>query len=355
MAITWPAQANANIAASTQRLFLRSVVDQVLFKMPLYARLLMADQVKKVWPGGDYITRPVKTARMYSLAQDYGPNDALTAGSLTLLDAPRFLWKMFQVPVLYGVKERFMNSGGKETQLLDLIEFLVDTAQDGAREHMYRLMYDATTTDDGDKFQSVIQALDHGDSGADVGYTYGGLIRDISAGTRNWWQSADMTDFDGAASHQDTQYSASIDTVRRGLSAVNRYARPKSEFLIACGSEIHLALKSWIQTERISTEAGPLAKYGFNSFTIDSVECVEDIFLRNANITNSHKWLFIYHVPSWELRFHPERMMAFTGFTWQGDRVGGFDQWLARILNMGNFMCWQPNVNMWLSNVVVTT
>jgi hypothetical protein len=51
------------------------------------------------------------------------------------------------------------------------------------------------------------------------------------------------------------------------------------------------------------------------------------------------------------LRIHTSRDFQMTDFVWQGDRVNGYDKWLARILVAGNLVCWKPNGSMWLNNV----
>ena len=80
---------------------------------------------------------------------------------------------------------------------------------------------------------------------------------------------------------------------------------------------------------------------------------MEDPFLRNANETDSQKWFFIFDVTTWELRFQPGEMFRMTDFTDQATIIGGYPQSLARVYNTGNFMCWAPRRNIWLTNMVV--
>ncbi len=355
MATAFPTESNQNIQSSTRRLWIRSTIDQVLFKMPLYARLLMARGVRQPAGGGNQITRPVIMDDMEDLAQDYAENDQLEGGSKTLLDTPTFTHKMFQLPVTYGPREEFENAGGPDTQILDLTTFLVRRAQYSARKHLYKLMWDTSSTpsstDTGKKFQSIIQALDHGT-------TYGNLTRAGASGTRAWWESADINDINaqasesGNASTQDTAYSASIETFRKMVDAIDENIEDHSQLMAICGPSLYLKFKSWVQTEHSKTNfTGPMARYGFDSIMVDDVELVKDHYLKNGNITNSHKWLFLLNIPSWNLMLHPKRTFAFTGFTWQGKIEGGYDRWMARVLCRGNLVNWQPNSNIWLSNV----
>jgi hypothetical protein len=355
MATSWPTETNQNIQSSTRRLWVRTTIDQVLFKMPLYSRLLMAGGVRQPEKGGTEITRPVITDNLESLGQDYTENEPLEGGSKTLLDTPTFRWKMFQIPVTYGPREQFENAGGSDTQILDMSSFLVDEAQKATRIHLNKLMWDTSSTpgstDTGRKFQSIIQALDHGT-------TYGNLARAGASGTRAWWESADIEGINaagsesGSASTQDTAYAASIETVRKMIDAVSENIESGQQLMGVCGPTLHLKLKSLVQTEHSKANfAGPMAKYGFDSFMIDDVEFVKDPYLKNKNITNSHKWLLILNIPSWNLYLHPQRSFAFTGFKWQGDIENGYDRWLARVMCRGNLVCWEPNSNIWLSNV----
>jgi len=151
---------------------------------------------------------------------------------------------------------------------------------------------------------------------------------------------------------KDTSYSPTIDLTDKMMDAVTRNETGQSSrWLYICGEAIYRALKKYVRAKRIDTSASPLAKFGFQSFTIDGVTFVKDPYLRTANLTNSHKYMFLIDLNTWEFRVHPQRSFLFTGFTWQAQFTGGADEWLARIFLMGNLVCWQPNANIWLSNV----
>jgi len=91
-----------------------------------------------------------------------------------------------------------------------------------------------------------------------------------------------------------------------------------------------------------------LAKYGFQTFVIDGVEFVQDSWLTTNSMTTD---FFLLAPSTWDLRVSPKRNFKMTGFTWQGDQVGGLDKYLARILLAGNLTCSKPNANIWKSNM----
>ena len=390
----WPEITDLNVSSTTRKMWIPNVVSQVVFKMPLAAKMYMSGGVKKEWNGGTLITRPVLIDDLSSLAQSFGEEDQLTGGRKTLLKTPSFGWKSFQVPLVYTKKQADMNAG--PNRVLDFSKFLVQQGFLAARIHMCKMMYNGsgaggagatqtasntgalgaytgavTQSGDGDAhvdFQSIIHALDHGDvtasSTGDLGYQYGNVTRDLSGNTVDCWQSADINsgfDGTGTTSVQDTEITASIGNFRKALSVVRRNIEPASQFLCVVGPTLYQAFQSivgaGVSITKGSGEPGDLVKFGFNSFTLDNIEVVEDPFLVENNravpsVTTMSKWFFIYHVPSWELRFKPGDMFRLTAFQDQAVMINGYAQHMARIYGTGNFMCWQPNANIMLTNMV---
>ena len=105
MADQWPDINNENLSSATKKLWIPNVVSQVVFKMPMLAKMYLSGQVKKAWDGGTVITRPVKVARMENLAQSFDENDQLTGGRVSMLKTPSFQWKDNQVPLVYTRRE----------------------------------------------------------------------------------------------------------------------------------------------------------------------------------------------------------------------------------------------------------
>lgn len=363
-AISFPTEANSNLQASTRELWIRTIKSQVFMKMPLLARLLLSRRVS--WKGGKFITRPVDKAEMDDQAQAYLPSEPLTTGRKTMLETPYANWKYLQVPVVYDVEEELQNDGG-EPEVFDLTQFLVKKAQRATRIKLYRMMYDevaldsggdpdlqddaatAYTFDNGRNFCGIRQALCHD-------HTYMHVTRTTST-VNKWWQGASIGE---NYTDHDTARTASINTFRLAVSAAQRYeVTSPGDYLCIVGPTIFLALKSELESRHIYQRDGsPLAKYGFNTMMIDGIEVVEDpwltstFYLEGTSTTlAAEKWMFLLNVQDWELRLHPKRAFAFTGFNWQGDRANGYDEWLARVMLAGNFCCWRPNGSIYLNNV----
>lgn len=334
---------NSNIQATTRELFLRTIKSQVFMKMPLYARLLLAKKVS--WEGGRYISAPVDMAEMDSLTQAYLPAERLTTGRKTMLDTPYFHWKYSQTPSVYDVEEELQNAGGVGTAPVKFVKFLTRKAHRAARLALYKQMYgigtSGTDADHDADFQSVRDALTHD-------ATYGHLTRATTV-TNKWWQGASIGE---TYADQGDTFTASINTFRRARSAIGVYVEQPADLLCVVGSTIFLNLQSEVEARHIYNRDGSvLAKYGFNTLMLDGVEVVEDPWLRNSLQTNAHKWFFIFNINDWELRIHPRRSFKFTGYTWQGDKADGYDEWLARIMLAGNLVCWKPNGSIYLSAV----
>ncbi len=338
---TLPTSPNANIQATTREAWVRSVERQVFRRMPLINRLLMKKKVR--WAGGKVITRPVDKAELDDQAQDYTPAEGLRSSRKTFLENPYFKWKFFQVPVAYDIEEFIQNGGSADVKVVDFVSYLVEKAHRAALIKLYKLMYETaqSSTDAGKWVQGVRQALTH-----DV--QYGHLTRTIGSSINDYWQGASIAE---TFADQATARPASVNTFRLAMSAVKLYVHDPADYLCVVGPTIHLALKSWVEAKKVMLKDGPLAKFGFNSFTLDGVEVVEDPYLKNSVLSNAHKMMFIFNVNTWQLRVHPERSFKMTPFVWQGDRVGGLDQWLARVLFAGNLVCWAPNSNIMLTNV----
>ena len=81
----------------------------------------------------------------------------------------------------------------------------------------------------------------------------------------------------------------------------------------------------------------------------DNHEVVSVPYLQRTSTTRA--WVFILNLKYWELRIHERRKEKLTPWVWQGDRSGGHDYWLSRIMWAGNFHCWKPKSSLWLSSV----
>jgi len=331
----------------------------------MITRMLMADRIS--WGGGQSLRRPVDIAEMDEFLQPYGYNDLLTAESKTFLDSASFTWKLFQVPLVYPAQYLIENKGSAAT--INLRQLLVRKANRAVQIGLVKMFYGVNLADAADsvtvgqdvidytsvngdnhkQFQSARQALTHD-------ATYGHITRTVSSNTNTYWQGRSLGD---VYTDQATSRQGSIDTFRKMVQKIQEFApeNPRDgDYLCVVGPDLHLKLKTYVE-RFLTLTPGPLVKYGFKSFMIDNIEVAMDYRLQDKHIydvTNSRgaaKEMWFFHVPSWELRFHPERAIRMTKWTWQGDRPGGIDMYLARILAAGNFVCWQPNLSALLTNV----
>jgi len=361
-------ETNENIQASTRAAWKMSVTNQVFLSNPMLARMLMANKV--IWRGGTELVFPVQKAEGDNMVQYYSATDGLDAKSKTYLTLVKFQWKHMQLPVMYGLDEEVKNSGGGDTKVFDLRKFLVDRAHDALRIALVNQMYGcdssgARGTDnsllstefvsavDGDTakpFQSATQALSHS-------APYGSLTRTTTT-VNPWWQGASMA---GTYADFATAGTISPDFIAQMQDACmehNGQYKP-SDYLIVMGPALYRKLRQWVQAHKMDTGTGRLAKYGFDSFTWNGWEIAKDFRLQakyisgitNAATTPAQNWVFCFCVPTWELRFHSKLGLKFTGFKWQGDVAGGRNEWLARIMASGNFICRQPGVNCWRNNI----
>jgi hypothetical protein len=363
MAVAKPTDLNANINVLVHEAYWEGIIPQVMLATPFTAKLMASRRVS--WKGGKVIMGITDTKELTGHMQVYGENTAMTVQRSSFLENPYWDWKFAQNPIAYTMKE-YIQNGGSYSEA-DLVKLLVSKSNRASRLGMNNMMYgipvnslpggtatpytiytDTEGTDDSLGFQSVRHALTHG-----TGTTtkYGHIARDYSGPTNAYWESADLGGWASTAGVQTTACDANIDNVRIAIDECSQWLEKPGEFLAVCGPANYRKLKKWVEAKRIDTGKGELVKFGFDSFTIDNVEFVKDNWLKEANIVGGSTMFFLFHMPSWELRIHPDRSFEFTDFTWQGDKPDGLDQWVARILLAGNLICNQPNCNMFLTSM----
>lgn len=344
---------NANITATTRELWESTRVREVEYKMPLIAALIKRNR-KRV--AGTKIKRTLDYAYTDSVTQEYRPNEPLTSETMDFLTTAEFNWRYVQHPVKYGVEEFAMNRGADQATAPggDLIRALVAKAQDSMRLKLYKMAFypfdsDTDTASTVTRFQSVGDALaQYGDVA-----TYGGLTR--NATTMAWWNGAS---YDGTYADNNTARVMTIRNLRQCISALRRHNQNimRQNLLIVMGSDLFGGLQDQIESHHQQTSPGMgLAEFGFNEIALDGVSIVEEPWFDtqpygSSSGDDTQKWVCVFHVPDWEYRVYPGRDMAFTGFRWQGDIEGGKDEWLGRIMLLGNLVCWRPNSSMHQTN-----
>jgi hypothetical protein len=370
MALNAPTITNTNLDNTTRELWEDTVQKEVVEKNVLLARLLMAKQIDQTRSGGKYIAKTVTYTEAIGGGGWYTTNQPLISGSNTFVDRPYFLWKNIQKSTTKDLDEEMDNNDPHA--VLDLSTTIVELLQKQLRTSLRVSAYDASTssTDTGSAICSIPHALDHGDTtGTDPGFTYGGLSRDLSASTRDWWQSADPTyDFvkGTGTSTQNTAITASYDTFQRCMTAVRRQTEDGDarNYMVIVGPTLYRAYKAWVKADEVQVNpSNSMRKYGFNTFSMDGVEFVEDPTLTADNTDYTYalydsettrtaeKWFFLLYIPSWVFYIHRKRSFWLMPWEWQGKTENGYDRWLIRCMLRCALACWQPNANMWLTNM----
>ena len=348
--------ANGNLQSLTRASVIPQIRNQVFLKSPLMAALVDAKKIN--WRGGTLISKPVQKANADSLAQDYTVNEPMTAQRKTVMETPQFHLKFKQIPIVYDVQEELMNQAATDSnaKILDLVETLTRITLSGIRISLYKnIWYDGLITNASDT-QSGVQSIRHAlyCAVADSSTTYGGITR-TSSGTaasivNQWWQGADINMWASSTANA-TSCAASIDTFRKAKDACDEHLDDTPNYLAITGPKNYRRLKAYVDAKRVDTSNGSLAKYGFDTFTIDGVQVVKDAFLTEANLagweagaTNYPDEAFVLlNINDWEFRIAPSRNFKMTPFKWQGDQPNGLDQHMARVLLAANLVCWKPN------------
>ena len=339
-----------DVTLATRELFDRTLVDQVRMRVPFLEALERNGQVKSTFKGGKYIEKLIDTDTIYSQVQEYTVNTALVDSKKTTLEKPRFTWKYATLPLRYDIDEEVQNANaGKEEQLLDLPEHLVNKAHRDLRRWMEEKMFNsgsATGVADGaTSFQSLVSALD-----ADV--TYGTITRTAASNIADYWQGSDPAGLWSGitASTQGTAANATLSNIRKWVNETNI-----SHFMEGADDLIHLMCPSiWNKLaaemeSKVIYKPGKKQSQGIRSMIFDGHELVSVPYLQTSSEMKT--WYFILNLRYWEWRMWNARDFKFMGFKWQGENSNGYDYWLARVMMTGNFFCWKPSSSMWLSNV----
>ncbi len=340
----------SDLTQATRELFIRTVKNQVFMQTPVLEEITRRNKI--TYSGGTDIRRLVDTAETDSTAQLYSTNEPLTNEPSNTLAKPVFTFRKMQVPLEYDVDIELQNAGaGREEQLLDLVQHITQKAQRATRLKLEQMLFNSGSTtgvaDSSTSFQSLVSALDH-----DV--TYGTLSRSLSAGTRDWWQGADPAGLTSSitSSSQGTSYNMTISNLRKWIyeTDVSHYMESPTDLYIVMCPTLFNKIRAEAESKLIYKEVpSGNVKQSVTKFSLDGHTIVSSPYLQTTSTMKT--WVFILNMNNWELRIHTKRNFKMTPWEWQGKQANGYDFMLARILLAGNFVCWQPNSSMFLSNV----
>jgi hypothetical protein len=340
----------ADLSLTTRALVIRALKKQVFIGTPFFDELERRDKI--ITTGGKTIDNLADKDESDNLAQFYDENTPLTDGKKNTIARPSFDWKSVQVPISYGLDEQLQNVDAmNEEQLLNLAEYLATKALRGMKLALTKSSWNNGTTtpiesSNTKSFQSIVSALDFDN-------TYAGITRTGATGVNNFWQggmvgAVGTPEGTAISDTNATAYSLSIDQWRQWLIPLEHRAENLSSLITYMPASLFNKFKAEAESRVLYTKGDP-QKQGFKTMFVDDYEIVKVPYLEETATTK--KWISIINHDDWDLRIHTGRDFKMTDFVWQGDRVNGFDKWLARLLVSGNLVCWKPNGSMWLNNV----
>ena len=376
-----PTLTNTNLDNATREIWEDTVQKEVIEKDVILSAIMLGNGIDQTRSGGKYISKSLDYAEFDSLATWYAETDPLTATDKTYLDRAYVLWKNMHISTHISLDEEMDNvQADSSAKITDLAVDIVAKVQKAMRiklRNAFYLSYCSGSSvatgggTDGKQIFSVPNALMHGETSGDMGYSYLGLTRDFSAGTRDWFQGADiLTDnikASTAASAQATAYTASYDTFQKAFTACKRQTddHDASNYKVVLGPVLWRAYKAWVKADEVQVNPSKsMRQYGFQTFTMDGVEFVLDDTLTSEAVVDykgctsltattygPQMWFLMLYLPSWKFYIHKKRSFWMMPTKWQGDIENGYDRWLIRGFLRCAAACWQPNANLFHYNM----
>jgi len=339
-------------------------------KNPVVA--LMLERKNLQFKGGKQYYRELDTDTVEDVVQDYKVNEQLDHSTKDTTKRATFIRKKFQAPIQIDEDEELENANQTSdgTRLHSLAEHKTQKVQEAVRLHLRKLMYRATgvtgaATDSNKYVQGLNNALtpDH---------TYGQITRTRASGIADWWQPA-ANQYDatgGAAGDQNGEYTIGVSWLRGILDPMEDLETDNVDLVTVVGGVLWLALIEEaeargvpykIEPDRLNKGGGKTTQ-GFSEMVIDRRRVIKDPFLKTANNTamsettgaagDLSRRMYCLNLKTWDFFIHPKRNFKLSSFFDQSQLAGGYDFSLARLKFAGNLVCWHPNQNLYLSNVV---
>lgn len=333
---------------------------------------LMLERKTLQFKGGKQYYRELDTDDMEDIVQDYVVNEVLTNEVKDTTSRATFIRKKFQAPIQVDEDEELENAAQTPdgTRLHNLAEHRTRKVQEAVRFHIRKLLYRATgvtgaATDSNKYMQGLNNALtpDH---------TYGQITRTKASSIADWWQPA-ANQYDatgGTTGDQNGEYTIGIHWLRSILEPMEDLETDNVDLITIVGGVLWLALIEEAEArgtpykivpDRLNKGGGKTTQ-GFTEMILDRRRIVKDPFLKTANNTamgettasagDLSRRMYCLNLKTWDMFIHPKRNFLLTEFFDQSKLAGGSDFKLARIKFGGNLVCWHPNQNLYLSNVV---
>ncbi len=329
---------------------------------------LMLERKTLQFKGAKQYYREVDTDTMEDLVQDYEVNEPLTHGVRDTTKRVMFRRKKFQAPIQVDVDEEDENAEQTRdgTQLHKLAAFRVRKIQEACRLHIRKLLYRRTghsqAATDTNKY---MQGLN---SACTVDSTYGQVTRTTASDVNNWWQPADNGYT--TTSQSTTAPVMSITWLRSILEPLEDLESDNQDLITIVGGVLWQSLIQEAESRSVSYKlvADRLNKrdgkttQGFHEMILDGRRVIKDPYLKtkyNAGqgLTSGaagalERRMYCLNLKDWDMFIHPKKNFKLTEFFDQSKIAGGSDFKLARIKFAGNLVCWHPNRQLMLENVL---
>ena len=329
------------LTADTQKLYLRTVEDQVHDRIPFIYKLRRKRRV--ITKGGKKVVKPIRYAKN-TQTQHYVKGQTLSSGTESKRTAAEFGWAFTQTPIKYDVEDEILNDG--DNQIVDTIAEETKAAQedqvDTLSQNFFGQYVTAGTVTDVDSIPAgsplSINAAFYGADNAYGGHaTYGGIAR---TAVGDWWDGNvdDCATINTATSVSYNQWDFMVDKCMQ-------YKANRTDLMAVTGSALFRKWKSLVRAKEADIDiSGMMAKAGFASFSIDGIELVLD-----DNVADDY--LYMLDMSSWEWRISPKRNFEVKPFEWQGKTNNGIDEYLSRVMLAHQLVCWKPRVNYMATNM----
>jgi len=329
-----------DLANSTRNLFAANVVDQVFLRIPMLNMFMEHRRVTT--KGGLKLVYDLVMNDAEDDVQWYSKDTGLTVSQSAFTEQAKFLWKYAQLPLRYAVDTEIENQlATSATKRRDVVKLMVKQGLIGFKNAMNTRLHSTSTTDTGEGFQSVPDALEHS-------RTYGEITTTTTANA--WWNGASLAD---SYSDRATEMAMSLANLRTMLAIVRRYVDATDKQYLFLPEGLYNELQGLMEGKRVSVsdkDNSKLFKYNLDTFQAYRCEVVMDSWMTKNSQTAT---ALLINPNTFQMRLHPDRAFSMRkeGFVWQGNVAGGKDENVARMLVAGNLCCNQPNGNMWKSNV----
>jgi len=337
----------ADFDTLTKGLYEKSFTNTIAFDKPFLRRV---DGLIQRKIGGADINWFITKADLSDQAEWFGDNDRIQPQRASTKEKCTVDYKGVRLPLLMDSKD-YKRTRGYQWTDADFVEEKVREGLNGMRVTINEGLWEKDglgATVDGNQLIGIRTAL-----GQDV--EYAGLARSGS-GTRSYFQSASL---DGDYTDQATARRVSYDNWYAALQKISLYAAgegvPTDNLLTLVGGDMYRSLKSQCSAQVTYKGESSMLKYGFrDGFSIDGVDVMWekswDIMGTTTDGVTLSNCIGIFNMATWKWRFAPEAGYTWGGWEFQGNHIGGVNQYMNVLMCVCALYCMNPRLNFWNTN-----